>query len=132
MTIPTIIPAKRRVRRKRKGATSTWAPAALSLVAAEYASSGFLSLWFDRAIDVTALAGGQIVIVDPLLNNLAYTATGGVTELDGPMVKIALDSTGPSGPGIDVLMTAGAATGIVAVDDGGAWAGVTNLVLPFP
>jgi hypothetical protein len=34
-----------------------------------------------------------------------------------------------SGP---LTMTAGAATGIVAPGDGGAWAGATNLPLPFP
>jgi len=29
-------------------------------------------------------------------------------------------------------LTASAATGIVAVDDGGTWAGTTNTELPFP
>jgi hypothetical protein len=34
-----------------------------------------------------------------------------------------------SGP--DVLMTATADNGIIAVDDGGKWAGASGLVLPF-
>jgi len=31
-----------------------------------------------------------------------------------------------------VRLSAGAANGIVAVDDGGTWAGTTNTELPFP
>jgi hypothetical protein len=39
-------------------------------------------------------------------------------------------SHGSSGPGTE--LTATSATGIVAVDDGGTWAGVSDLSMPFP
>ena len=32
----------------------------------------------------------------------------------------------------DISLTASAGTGIVAENDGGTWAGVTDLALPFP
>jgi hypothetical protein len=52
--------------------------------------------------------------------------------MDGPSaVVIGLLETGPSGSS-DTLLTAGAGNGIVAIDDGGGWSGVTALVLPYP
>jgi hypothetical protein len=59
-----------------------------------------------------------------------YVGTG-VASLPGPAsVVIALAEDGSAeGP---TALTATAATGIVAADDGGTWAGVGGLELPYP
>ena len=44
---------------------------------------------------------------------------------------MSLDATGPSSVA-DVKLTATALTGIVAVDNGGTWPGISELPLPFP
>ena len=53
-------------------------------------------------------------------------------ELVNPTtVRVALNAIGGAmTPGVH--LTAGAANGIVAADDGGAWAGVVELALPWP
>jgi hypothetical protein len=52
--------------------------------------------------------------------------------MDGPSaVVIGLLEIGPS-ISEDTVLSAGAGNGIVAVDDGGVWSGVSELVLPYP
>ncbi len=130
---PTFTPAPRRVHRRRKqGASSPPAPAALTLLEAAYDEvAQTLRLTFDRAIDVAGLDGGQIVVDDGAITGTRYEAVGPAT-LDGPAaVVIGLLELGPTeDPG--TLLSAGAGNGIVAIDDGGTWAGVTDLALPFP
>ncbi|HEV2296749.1 MAG TPA: hypothetical protein VGR35_23105 [Tepidisphaeraceae bacterium] len=89
-----------------------------------------VTLTFDRAIDVAGLVGSAIVVEDAGAG-LRFEATGLVTIIDPQTVRIGLGETGPSGTAENTL-TASGGTGIVAVDDGGMWAGVTELVLPFP
>jgi hypothetical protein len=105
---------------------------ALSLVQATYQSAvPSIRLAFDRAIDVSGLVGTQIVIADGSISGLRFDAQGDVTIINPSTVEIGLvDIEAWAGP--DVRLTAGAGSGIVAVDDGGTWAGVTNLLLPFP
>ncbi|HEV2296742.1 MAG TPA: hypothetical protein VGR35_23070, partial [Tepidisphaeraceae bacterium] len=63
-TTPTFILAPRRVSRKRKPMASQ-APAALNLVAAELDLGGpWVTLTFDRAIDVAGFVGSAIVVED--------------------------------------------------------------------
>jgi hypothetical protein len=90
-----------------------------------------VSLTFDRPIDIAALAGAQITVDDGAVAGILYAATG-VATLTGPQtVRIELVEVGVSGdPG--TRLTASAASGIVAVDDGGTWGGVADLSLPFP
>jgi hypothetical protein len=101
---------------------------ALVLISADYHSGIDVVLSFDRAIDVSAFDPSQITMVDVFPHK---TFTGGSTSIIDPLtVRIWLVETGPYGGSAHTL-TATAATGIVAVDDGGTWAGVTDLNLPF-
>src|SRR5687767_5650602 len=128
---PTITPAPRRVHRKRRAAAKAPAAALTLLEAAFDEVAQTLRLTFDRAIDVAGLAAGQLVVSDGSMTGTQYEGAGPGT-LDGPAaVVIALLELGPTeDPG--TLLTAGPANGIVAIDDGGTWAGATDLPLPFP
>jgi len=62
------------------------------------------------------------------------TYQGGSVTAGGSAAQVAVglspDGTA-SGPGVTLTVGAGGA-GLVAADDGGTWAGVTDLQLPFP
>ena len=104
---------------------------ALNLVAATYEEVVSVSLTFDRPIDIAALSGGQITVDDGAVAGILYAATGVATLTDPQTVRIELIEVGVStGPG--TRLTASAASGIVAVDDGGTWAGASDVELPFP
>ena len=47
------------------------------------------------------------------------------------MARMSLVEVGPYA-GFGHRLTASAATGIVAVDDGGTWAGIVDQSLPYP
>ena len=107
-------------------------PAALNLVSAAFDDvAQTLTLAFDRAIEVSGMDGAAIVIDDPVFSGLRFDATGGPELLGAETVRITLVAIGDPG-GSSVRMTAGAGNGIVALDDPGAWAGVTDLELPWP
>lgn len=91
----------------------------------------WVQLGFDRAISIAGLNGAQITVVDGALESVTYRATGSASLVNPTTVRINLVSIGPS-EGPDVVMTATGATGIVAMDDAGTWAGVSDLVLPYP
>ncbi len=117
--------------RPRASATPTPVPVALNLVAAEYEDSLWIRLTFDRPIDIAALVGNAIIVDDGAISGVQWEAQGTATLLTPVTVQIGLlDITSWSSP--DVRLNAGATTGIVAVNDGGTWAGATNLLLPFP
>ena len=105
-------------------------PAPLTLVSAEYEEAVWVRLTFDRAIDLAGLVGSQIVI-DDVAAGFMYAATGAVTPVGATGVQVAVVEVGPSAS-TPTTLTAGPGNGIVAADDGGAWAGVTGLELPFP
>ncbi len=106
-------------------------PAGLNLVGAEYVAGATITLTFDRAIDIAGLVGNQIVVDDGANTGVIWEAIGAATLLGPAIVRIGLTDLGGSSIA-DTVLDASAATGIVAVDDGGTWDGVTNLVLPFP
>ena len=59
-----------------------------------------------------------------------YRPDGPVTMIDPVTARVGLVYLdGITTPGVH--LTVGAENGVVAVDDGGVWAGVTNLALPF-
>ena len=124
---------KRRGHAKRKPPTPP-PPAAPTLVSAIYEgddSPELLTLGFDRAVDTSGLVGTAIVVRDGALNARLYKATGPITRPDAMTVRIQLVDNGPI-VGEDVQLTASSSNGIVAVDGGAAWSGVTNVVLPYP
>jgi hypothetical protein len=135
MLIPGPILFRRRRDRRPRPPLAPPAPASLALVQASYQPGGqgepSIRLMFDRAIDASGLVGNQIVIADGSIAGLRFDAMGDVTIIDPQTIEMGLtDIESFAGP--DVRLTASAASGIVAVDDGGTWAGVTDLLLPFP
>jgi hypothetical protein len=116
-----------RPRRRRRNA-----PAALVLVGAVYdANAPRVTLTFDRPIDISACDESAIGVDDGVQSGTQLQGQGGASLSGDRSVEIDLVVVGPwSGP--DVRLDAGAATGIVAVDNGGTWPGVTDLLLPFP
>ena len=102
----------------------------LRLVAADYLSANWVRLTFDRAVDAAALVANQITFVDQPAGGI-YQGTGAATMVGPQTVQVALTPIGMTG-GSERLLTATAGTGIVAEGGGAAWAGVTDLPLPFP
>ena len=126
-----IPPAQFRRRRGRaKGVAAAVPGAALVLTEAIYNGGiSFVVFQFDRAVNTAGLDGAQIR-VDDQPSGYWYLATGGVSVLSPNSFQILL-TLGGSTTGSAVLLNVGAGNGIVAVNDGGTWAGATNLVLPF-
>lgn len=123
---------KRRGKRRRRPAPAAPAPAALTLIAAAYVESTYVELTFDRPIDIAALVADQIRVDDGPVSGTLWEGVGAGSTLISPaVVRITLGEFDPSS-GTTTVLNATAASGIVAVDDGGTWAGVSDLALPFP
>jgi len=90
-----------------------------------------LTLVFDRAINLDGFVPSAITVQDPSGTGWAYVGTGVVDTPNAQTVVVEMGQTGSAEGTLDVL-TATAATGIVAVDDGASWGGVTELGLPYP
>src|SRR5688572_18701086 len=131
-TPPPIIPAPRRVHRKRRPTAP--APATLTLIEAEFTYVGpgaTLRLEFDRAINLDGFNPSQVTVQDPGGTGWAFAGTGVIDTPDAQTVVVEMGMTGES-TGAFISVSATGATGIVAVDDGATWAGVSNLELPYP
>jgi hypothetical protein len=134
MDTPPFNTAKPRHSRKRHpvSAPPSPPPVALTLVSATYIDAEpSVVLGFDRAIDIGGMEGGVIFVDDGEVNDLLYNGSGGWSLENATTVKIVLLEVETS-HGTGILLNAPDQTGIVAVDDGAAWAGATNLELPFP
>ena len=127
------VPPKLRKNDRPARRKATIAPPATppTLVSAAYDEGNSVTLTFDRAVDVAGVVGSAIRVndgggeVDATLN-----ATGAVAVLSPTSVRLGLVHAGPpTGPGMTMTATAG--NGIVAVNGGAPWAGVTELTLPF-
>jgi hypothetical protein len=107
-------------------------PVALTLVSAAYdQDAGTVTLAFDRAIDAAGFQGAEIALADGVFSGGTFEGAAGAPTLVNPTtISIALEEIGPA-PLPSVTLSATALTGIVAVDDGGTWAGVSDLALPF-
>src|SRR5206468_9096935 len=115
MPVPfTIVPAKRRVLRKRPGGPAAPAPAALTLTAVAYNESGWVRLTFGRAVDIAAMDVSTVVVDD---GDQGYHFVGsGTPTLTGPAtVQVPLANQGPT-PIVDTRLTVAAGNGVVAVD----------------
>jgi hypothetical protein len=104
---------------------------ALVLVAAYYdGDAPGVHLTFDRAIDPSGAVVADFTVIDAP-ESIHFVGSGEPSPQSETEVLIFLTNVGAaSGP--DVLLTVGAGNGIVAVDDGGTWEGVSGLVLPWP
>jgi hypothetical protein len=94
-------------------------------MSAQYEESAWVQLTFDRLIDIGSLDGAQITVDDGPLSGTRWAGTGAAVLIDPLTVRVELNAVEPSSSP-EVLLSATAANGIVAVDDGAAWAGVTN------
>jgi hypothetical protein len=124
---------RRRASRTSRRAAKA-APPALTLLEAEFTyvgPGGALRLEFDRAIDITSFVASAITVQDPSGSGFGFVGTGVVDTPDAQTVVVEMGSTGTAEGTLDVL-SATAATGIVAVDNAGTWPGVTGLGLPYP
>jgi len=108
------------------------------LSASYYAGSGegdpsLLTLQFSRPVDPSVYISETVTVIDRQFNQESYQATGPYTMIDSQTVQFELSSLDYS-PGSGVFLCAYVAEGhgIVAVDDGELWLGVSNLALPFP
>ena len=123
MLIP--VPPKSRKRDAKRRAVRP-----LKLVAATYTEGTSVTLTFDRAVEVAGIDVAAITVADEAAGYL-FEGTGAATPLSETSVLVPLVDVEQS-PVAGTLLTAGAGTGIVADDDGGTWAGVTDLALPYP
>jgi hypothetical protein len=130
-TPPPFRKSRRLAKRKPPSAPPT--PVALTLVSAEFIAidGTFLRMTFDRAIDIAAMDGSAVVVDDTVNLGQRFVATGAATLESPTTVHVVLVEDGDA-TGTGTTLTAAADNGIVAVDDGGTWAGVTDLVLPYP
>ena len=101
------------------------------LVAAGYSKDDpSLTLTFDRAVALVDFDGAAITVNDDVQMSLSYEATGGAMVAGSTVILSLVETGGPTGPGI--TFSASGATGIVAAEDGGTWAGASDQALPFP
>ena len=119
-----------RGRRRSAGDDGPPPPGAPTLVTAVCDESPCLTLAFDRAVDVSGIDVASFR-VDIGVLGFTYVGFDAPIIVNPTTVQILLsgidDYTGPG-----VILTAAAGNGIVAADGGAAWAGVTDLSLPFP
>jgi hypothetical protein len=106
-------------------------PQTLVLVSASYdENEPVLFLTFDRAVDASAFVAGQVIVNDGSFDSGVYGGVGPAGILSPTQISVVLELLSGTPPG-PVTMTATALTGLAAVDDGGTWAGVSDVGLPF-
>src|SRR2546423_1059530 len=125
----TYLPAKRKGRGRPAEAA---VPRTLTLVSASYdQDAGTVMLAFDRAIDAAGFQGTAVALADGVFSGGTFEGAAGPPAILNPTtIIVSLEEVGPA-PLPSVTLSASALTGIVAVDDGGTWAGVSGLALPF-
>ncbi len=103
--------------------------AALNLVAAEFGLEPLVDLAFDRAIDIGAIDLAAFLVHDGA-TAMVYQGTAEAFLVNATTVRVPLSELEPwTGSGTHLIVSAN--NGIVAVDDGAQWAGVTDVELPF-
>ena len=82
----------------------------------------FLTLTFDRAIDISAMDVSALIVYDGAVMNFIYQGYNEPDLMSPTSVRVALNGIAEDPPPGEHL-DAGAGNGIVAEDDGAAWAG---------
>ena len=122
---------KRRGKPKRNAAPAPPPVVGPVLVAAQWdVGATLLTLTFDRAVNATGLQPDSVVVFDGSAVT-EYRNNGDVGQPTPESAEILMAEFGEF-TGSGQHMTAIAGNGIVSQSDGAAWAGVTNLFLPFP
>ncbi len=124
--IPEYQKRRRPLRRRRAPA-----PEGPTLVAAIYEPGILVELRFDRTVNIDDVVASRIVVEDGQYDQSRYIGTTANRGFDGMSVWFDLVAEGEELPPGDVILNAPDNTGIVAEETGGAWQGVTGLVLPF-
>lgn len=127
--VPLIYRKRQRAPRRRPPQPTPPTGPVLALASFDVGSM-LVSLTFDQAIDVTGLVMNQVVVFD---GNLSVE-WGGTAEFSQPtpqsLEMVMIEQGEYTGAGYKLSAIDGA--GIKALDDGVAWAGVSDVVLPFP
>jgi hypothetical protein len=126
-----------KVFRRRRGRKGNGAPApppppfALALMSAVYDSDALtLLLTFNQSVSIAGFVGSAVSVLDTDISGWKYHGTA-ASQPTGDSVLMGLTQFQSST--IDgVHLTVTNASGIVRVNGGGVWSGVTMLVLPFP
>jgi hypothetical protein len=127
----TFQPRKPFRRRARAADPSPPPPRPLTLVSASFdVGLLILRLGFDRPIDISGLIAGPFVVNDHDTDT-QYGGQGSGVLIDPTTLDVEMTEIQSMGFPDTRLFTTGP-TGIVAADDGGTWAGVMDLLLPFP
>jgi hypothetical protein len=87
-------------------------------------------LTFDRAVNASGFVASAVIVNDGSIAPGIWGGVGPAGILGPTQIAVSLERLGdaPFGP---VTLSATASTGLVAVDDGGTWAGVTDVGLPY-
>lgn len=121
------MPPKKFQKRQPKPRTAR----ALTLTAATYQSATSVRLTFDRPVTFAEVDVTAVTVDDGVTTGTLFRGTGVATLIAPDTVEIALVGVGMATmTGVYLSVTDG--TQIVAVNDGGQWAGVPELLLPFP
>src|SRR5687767_4874969 len=128
---PPLYPRKRKAKPKRTPPATPPPSDAPVLVAAAFdAGQMFVTLTFDRDVDPFNVAPEASVVFDGS-NATEYRSTTDLGQPNPTSVEILMLEAGEF-TGTGVRMTAVAANGIVSAPGGIEWAGVADVVLPFP
>ena len=117
-----------RVRMNRSSVAPVVAPVLISATF-EITDSAILTLGFDRAVSIAEIAPAAFTVAHHPSTQAFLGDTGEL--LDATTVQIVLNYDDACEAGDDVVMNAGPTNGIVSTDGELAWAGVTDLLLPF-
>jgi hypothetical protein len=86
-------------------------------------------LTFDRPVDIAGIVPSAVVVNDAITAGGKYAGYAAALT-SATVVEVSLEFV-EAISGTDIRLDAGPGTGIVAADDGGAWAGA-DVELPFP
>jgi len=129
---PSIIPAKAPRRRKRRPVVNAPPGVPPVLIEASFdAETLLLTLGFDIAVDLVGIVPAAIGVADRP-RGFIYAGAAVAEVLSPSSFTLAMEIVG-EGIGAEVLLEAGAGTGIVAAVGGVVWAGTGGQVeLPIP
>ncbi|MGB7159139.1 MAG: hypothetical protein WBD40_13805 [Tepidisphaeraceae bacterium] len=99
------------------------------LIAAAYLAATWVRLTFDRPVSAGPIESDEL-FVDDRPAGIIWTWAS-ITVLAPQRLQMALTEYDTSSGSV-VTLSASATTGIVSAFDGAAWAGVTDVQLPFP